>query len=268
MLALAACRSAPPPHPPPPVTPARVAAPGPTEEEFAAMEERFGDAPYAPRGESVGVAGSRAYLSLPAGAPPFPGVVVIHDGRGLDDLVRFWSDRLAANGYAALVVDLFGRSTTDPDEATRLESAVDPAAAVRVLLAAHEFLRSDTRVHAPRRAALGWGWGGGMALELAMAAPDLDAAIAYYAPPVTDVTKLGRIRARMLGVYATRDETIPPDAADAFARAAGDARVRLELLRYDAAHGFANRADPRYDRDAAADAWQRIRAFLAETLRR
>ena len=261
LLACAARHGAPAPPaapflPPPPLT----------ESEFKALHTLRADQAPASRGLAVDLAGTRAYLSLPAGAP-LGGVVVIHEWWGLNDHIRHWTDRLAGEGYAALAVDLYdGKTATDADAAMALMKSVDHAAAVRKLRAALEFLASDARVRGTRRAAIGWCFGGGMALELALAAPDLDAAVIYYGPLVADVARLRAVRARLFGVFGTRDEAVPPEEVAAFERAAAEAGVALEIERYDAPHAFANPSGPRYDEAAAQDAWSRARSFLRTAL--
>ena len=82
----------------------RIAGTGPlSEEQFKALHELSGETPPAPRGETIDLAGSKAYLTLPEGATaPVPGIVVIHEWWGLNDHIRHWSDRLASLGYAAV----------------------------------------------------------------------------------------------------------------------------------------------------------------------
>jgi len=262
LLACAAPRATPAPEPAPSVT-----APVPlTEDEFKALHELSPDRAPAPRGQTIDLAGTRAYLSLPGGVA-LGGIVVVHEWWGLNDHIRHWADRLGAEGYAALAVDLYGGKTAaDADLAMELMKSVDRAAAVRTLLAAHRFLASDARARASRRAVIGWCFGGGMALELALAAPDLDAAVIYYGPLVTDAARLRNVRARLLGVFGTRDEAVPPESVAAFERAASEAGLPLEVHRYDAPHAFANPSGPRYDAAAAEDAWNRVRSFLRAKL--
>jgi carboxymethylenebutenolidase len=206
------------------------------------------------------------YLSRPSG-PAAAGIVVVHEWWGLDDHIRHWTDRLAGEGFAALAVDVYdGRTATDADAAMALMKAVDRDAAVRKLRAGLAFLAEDPRVGVRRRAAIGWCFGGGLALELAMAADDLDAAVVYYGPLVTDPDRLRNIRARLLGIFGTRDEAVPPETVSAFERAAAQAGVALRIERYDAPHAFANPSGPRYDEAAAEDAWNRARSFLRAAL--
>jgi carboxymethylenebutenolidase len=239
-----------------------------TEEEFKALHE-LGSAERPPaKGTAVEVAGARAYLSLPEGAGPHPGVVVIHEWWGLNDHIRHWADRLAAAGYAALAPDLYGGEVaTTPDRANELRKAVDDARALEVLKASHAFLAADPRVRAARRASIGWCFGGHWSLRLAMEAPDLDACVVYYGRPVTDPERLRAIGAAVLGVFGTQDPSIPNETVDELERALEEAGVTHTILRYDAQHAFANPSSARYDEPAATEAWRRTREFLDRRLR-
>jgi carboxymethylenebutenolidase len=242
---------------------------GISEAEFKSWHTlKQGGAP-ALRGEMVDLGGgARAYLSLPPGATaPVPGVVVIHEWWGLNDHVKHWADRLAADGYAALAVDLYGQVATTPDEAMKLMNAVDDESALRLLRSAHAYLVSDNGVRAPKTASIGWCFGGAWSLRLAMAEPALDAAVIYYGRLVTDPAQLGTIKAPVLGVFANQDKGIPPDQVNAFEAALAKAGVENKILRYDADHAFANPSGERYDDTDAEAAWRETRAFLAANLR-
>src|SRR5262249_37610245 len=97
-----------------------------SEEQFKAMHELETGAAPKLFGTMVDLAGGKAYLSLPAGAkPPLPGVVVIQEWWGLNDNIKHWADRLAAEGYAALAVDLYdGKLATNSDEASKYMQSV------------------------------------------------------------------------------------------------------------------------------------------------
>lgn len=240
-----------------------------SEDEFKALHERPHDRSPAPKGQTVELAPDhRAYLSLPAGDGPHPALVVIHEWWGLNDNVKHWADRFAAEGYAALAVDLYGgRVATTPDEALALMKGVDQGQALARMKAAEAFLRADARVRAPKVGAIGWCFGGGQALQLALDDPDLSAAVIYYGRLVTDPDRLRSIHAAVLGVFGTRDRSIPQDTVDAFERGLEQAKVTHEVHRFDADHAFANPSNPRYQSEAAAEAWARARTFLARHLR-
>lgn len=187
---------------------------------------------------------------------------------GLNDHIRHWADRLAADGYAALAVDLYeGKVATTRDEAMEAMRAVDREKAVERLTAAHAFLKKDDRVKASKRASIGWCFGGGYSLQLAISAPDLDAAVIYYGRLVTDTEMLAPIKAHLLGVFGNRDTGIPPTAVDDFEKALKEAKVEATILRYDAEHAFANPSSARYDTKSAEDAWTKVRSFLKKRLR-
>ncbi|PRQ04246.1 Carboxymethylenebutenolidase [Enhygromyxa salina] len=239
------------------------------EDSFKALHELNADEAPPLHGETIELAGTEAYLSLPEGASaPVPAVVVIHEWWGLNDHIRHWTDRLAEDGYAALAVDLYGGEVaSDPDGAMTLMKSVDPAQAQAVLSAAHEFLASDPRVSADKQGVIGWCFGGGWSLRDAIATTDLDAAVIYYGHPVTDPEQLAGINASLLGVFANEDQAIPPETVDEFVKALEAAGKSIELHRYDAVHAFANPSNAKYDQDAAADAWEQVREFLAAQLR-
>jgi carboxymethylenebutenolidase len=239
-----------------------------SEEEFKALHELRGGAAPPARGEMIDLAGTRAYLSLPPAAEaPMPGIVVIHEWWGLNDNIKHWSDRLATAGYAALAVDLYGGTVaTTRDGAMEAMKEVDDDEALRVLQAAHEFLAADPRVRAPKRGVIGWCFGGGWSLQLALAAPDLDAAVIYYGRLVTDPEVLRAIEASLLGVFANQDQGIPPDVVEEFSQALLMAGIEHTILRYDAEHAFANPSSGRYDQEAASQAWARVQEFLAREL--
>src|SRR5687768_12526804 len=112
LLALVvACSSSSSSKPVAPTTPTTdPASTGPlTEAQFKALHEMPAGSAPAPKGAMVDLAdGTKAYLALPAGAGPHPGIVVIHEWWGLNDHIKYFADRLAGEGYAAVAVDLYG----------------------------------------------------------------------------------------------------------------------------------------------------------------
>jgi carboxymethylenebutenolidase len=273
LLALVACGPASkpsttptPPAAPQPNTPAATGPLG--EAEFKALHEAPSENQAQLRGTEIDLAGTKAYLSLPAGTAPFPGIIVIHEWWGLNDNIKHWTDRLATAGYAALAVDLYGGVVaTTPDDAMKAMKAVEQAQAIDVIENAFDFLASDPRVKATTRAVIGWCFGGAYSLQAALAIPQLDGAIIYYGQLETDPQKLAAIKARVLGIFGNQDKGIPPEKVNEFDAALTQAGVRHEIFRYDAPHAFANPSNAKYDEKAAADAWSHVLAFL-ESLRK
>ncbi|WP_437575524.1 dienelactone hydrolase family protein [Sorangium sp. So ce887] len=280
LLAATACSAS--SSPPPAEPPGGAAAPAPapsgaadsptgllSEEDFKALHQLRSDKAPPARGQTVEVAGTRAYLSLPRDAkPPIPALVVVHEWWGLNEHIKHWTDRLAEDGYAALAVDMYGgKVATTPDDAMAAMKAVDEAKGIETVRAAHRFLATDARVLAPRTGSIGWCFGGAWSLKLALNEPELDAAVLYYGRLVTDPAQLKAIKAPVLGVFGNMDKGIPPEVVNEFDKALHEASVEHEVLRYDADHAFANPSGERYDTKAAADAWEKVRRFLAAKLK-
>jgi carboxymethylenebutenolidase len=239
-----------------------------SEEEFQALHELKPEQGLQLHGEKIDLADGRAYLSLPDGEPPFPGIVVIQEWWGLNENIEHWSDRLAAEGYAAIAVDLYdGTVAKTPEEALATMQSVQDDRAYEILDAAFDFLADDPRVQAEKRGCIGWCFGGGWSLRMAIAEPDLDAAVIYYGRLVDDPAELGKIRAKLCCIFGNRDQGIPPDAVDAFESGLKAAKVDHEIHRYDANHAFANPSGARYDFESAEAAWRVVRSFLEQNLK-
>jgi len=235
------------------------------EAAFAALHELRDDAAPERRGEPIELAGTRAYLSRPADEEPLGGVVVIHEWWGKNEHIEHWADRLASDGYVALAVDLYGGVVAKTrEEAQAAMAEVDEDAALATLRAAHAYLQGELGLE--RTASIGWCFGGGWSLRLALAEPELDAAVMYYGRLVTDVEALRGLEADVLGIFGERDEGIPPSAVAEFRAAMAQAGASLELHSYDAEHAFANPSSARYDERHASEAWEETRAFLCARL--
>lgn len=256
---VAACGSS---TPPAPAT--RPSSTGPlTEEQFKALHALPTPGPTDLKGQTIDLKGTKAYLSLPPGPGPFPAIVVIHEWWGLNGNIEHWADRLASAGWAALAVDLYsGTVATTREEALAAMKAVDDTKATAIIRAALDQVATDPRIHATKKAVIGWCFGGGWSLQAALANPDLDGAIIYYGQLETDPAKLRSIKAKLLGVFGRKDKRIPPEKVAEFEAALKQAGISEEIHEYDAEHAFANPSNPVYDETSAADAWLHVIAFL------
>jgi carboxymethylenebutenolidase len=197
-----------------------------------------------------------------------PGVIVIHENRGLNPHIKDVTRRLAVSGFLAFGVDLLsplGGTPPDEDRAREMIGGLDPAAATGALVAAVTFLRDHPESNGAV-GAVGFCWGGGMANRLASAAPELKAAVAYYGPP-PPLEQVPEITAALLLHYAGLDELVNADVP-AYQKALEENEKDFELHMYEGAqHAFNNDTNPaRYDRKAAALAWDRTIAFLETRL--
>ena len=239
-----------------------------SEEEFKRLHELRKDAPPKLDGTMIELAGSKAYLALPkTPRANAAGMVVIHEWWGLNDHVKLCADRLAADGYAALAVDLYGGAVaTTSDEAMSAMKKVDRARAVEIMKAAERFLRTDARTKAKKVGSVGWCFGGGMSLALALESDTLDAAVMFYGQPETDPKALAALKAPLLGIFGSKDPSIPPSKVGSFVQALVSAGKEHTVLSLNAEHAFANPSNPHYDEKPAAVAWDNVRAFLAAHL--
>ncbi|MBL8754551.1 MAG: dienelactone hydrolase family protein [Planctomycetes bacterium] len=240
------------------------------EKAFAALHELEQKKPPQPTGAMVEVGAAKHYLALPKDKKgPLPAIVVIHEWYGLNDHIKHWADRMALEGYAALAVDLYGgKVATSSEEAQAAMKAANaaPDATRDTLRAAFAFLADDPRIQAKRRGVIGWCFGGAWSLQLAIAEPKLDACVLYYGRLVEDEKQLAAITAPVLGVFGTRDRSIPEARVAAFEQSLQKLGKDARVLRYDAEHAFANPSGARYDQKHAAAAWTEVRAFLKAKL--
>ena len=214
--------------------------------------------------------GERApgYLALPASGRG-PGVVVIQEWWGLVDHIRDVCDRFAREGFVALAPDLYrGERTTDPDAAGRLMLRLEIPRAARDLDAATAALFGEEATTGARVGAVGFCMGGQLALFAATRNRRIGAVVDFYGIHPKVALDLSGLEAAVLGIFAERDEFLPPDAArklEADLRGAGK-RARFEIYP-GVGHAFANDARPdAYDARAAARAWSETLAFLRAEL--
>ncbi len=211
-----------------------------------------------------------AYQARPKGAGPLPGVVVIHENRGLNEHIRDVTRRAGLAGYHALAPDLLSRKGgTSPVQidAIRAIGRLTRANVVTDLTGAVDFLRGSSLVAAGQVGAVGFCWGGGMSLRLATASPELTAAVVFYGPnpPLKDVPK---IAAPLLLLYAGNDAPITPRVPRLTAALDRAGKQYTVKVYPDTEHAFHNDTSPaRYNAEAARDAWARTLVFFGEHLR-
>ena len=200
---------------------------------------------------------------------PLPAVIVIHEWWGLNDNVKAMADRLAAEDYIVLAVDLYGGEiATTPAEARQqiIKVVEDQERAAENIRAAYEFI--DSVAGAPKVGSLGWCFGGGWSLNTAMLFPDeLDATVIYYGQVTADEDELRPINSPILGLFGEADTGIPLSSVRAFEDALARLRKDYEIHIYPGAeHAFANPTGDAYNAEAAEDAWQKTLTFLNRTL--
>lgn len=210
------------------------------------------------------------YLALPGTPGKHPALIVIHEWWGLVPWVKEQADKFAAQGYVALAVDLYrGKTTTNPQVARQLVSSLPPARAMRDLKAAFTYLSHRTDVEPTKIGDVGWCFGGGWALRLATQEPTLAASAVNYGELPTAASAIQAIQCPVLGNFGARDQEITPAKVKAFQTAMRQAGKSLNAKIYPgASHAFENPNNKTgYRPQAAANAWARMVAFFAHTLK-
>jgi carboxymethylenebutenolidase len=201
----------------------------------------------------------RGYFARPAVIDhKLPGVVVVHENRGLNPYIEDVVRRLAVAGFVAFGPDALwplGGYPGNDDEGRTMQRERDGAEMVEDFVAAVEFLQNHPDSNGSV-GSVGFCFGGGMSMRLAVQVADLDAAVAFYGrhPSAEDTAS---IKAPLMLHHAGLDERVNAGWPD-FEKAlkAND----LDYVNYaypDANHGFHNDTTPRFDEESAALAWQR-----------
>lgn len=212
----------------------------------------------------------RAYRARPKRDDKFPGVVVIHENRGLVPHIRDVARRFALEGFIGMAPDALsplGGTPEDADKARSLIQNLDGPSTIRNYVAAVKYLKTHP-ASTGQVGCIGFCWGGAMANQVAVNSPEVSAVVPFYGrqPASQDVP---RIKAPLLLHYAGLDEGINR-GIPAYEAALKKASIDYRIYTYEGTqHAFFNDTNPdRYHRQAAQLAWQRTLSFLKEKLKK
>ncbi len=210
----------------------------------------------------------KAYLAQPAASGKYPAVIVIHENRGLNPHIEDVTRRLATAGFLAMAPDALSATGGTPADETLMREQFGKLDAVKTrdnFEKAVDFLKTHPD-STGKLGCVGFCWGGAMANQLAVHAPDLKGAVAFYGrqPEAADVAK---IKAAVQLHYGGLDERVNA-GIPAYEEALTKAGVVHEVYVYEGAqHAFNNDTAPtRYNEAAAKLAWSRTLAFLKAKL--
>jgi len=209
-----------------------------------------------------------------------PAVLVVHEWWGHNAYVRHRADMLAAQGYTALAVDMYGdgKLAAHPDDAGKFATEVSknmPMAKAR-FEAGMKLLRKQKTVDAQELAAIGYCFGGGVVLNMARAGESLKAVVSFHGSLSTDTpAAAGQIKARIVSFTGEDDVMITADKVAAFKQEMSDAKADFRVVTYPGVkHSFTNPdADElgkkfnlplAYNADADKDSWQQTTVFLRD----
>ena len=214
-----------------------------------------------PRGDLLG---AWAAADSPKGA-----VLVIHENRGLTDHIKSIPPRLAADGYSALAVDLLSEEggTSKIGDEGKAQAAISAAPQERMVADMKAALDElGRRAPGKKLAAIGFCFGGGQVWQLLQAGePRLAAAVPFYGPG-PDAPDFSGSKAAVLAIYAELDSRVngSRDAMDAALQEAG---LEYQIRTFAGAdHAFFNDTGPRYNKQAATEAYDAMLAWFATHL--
>ncbi len=225
-----------------------------------------------------------AHVYRPQGREPWPAVLVYMDGLGIRPAMLEIGERLAANGYFALLPDLYYRSGayepmnpraifSDPEQRKMLMekfmSLASPANVMSDTKYFLDYLASQQDAKSGRIATTGYCMGGLMSLTAAGTYPDRIAAAASYHggrlatdAPDSPHRLASKMQARVYVAGAIDDQSFPDDMKARLEEALTNAGVDHLIETYPAKHGWVLRDTPVYDEAAAERHWQTLLALL------
>ncbi|MHB1330923.1 MAG: dienelactone hydrolase family protein [Minisyncoccota bacterium] len=211
-------------------------------------------------------AGATGYFARPVTEAVYPGVVMIHENRGLRPEIKEMAEELAKEGYMVLAVDLLGGVAEDQEGARALTADFNQETGVANMRAAATYLRG---LGASKVASLGWCFGGRQSVELAVSGEMLDATIVYYGGGMaTSTERLSPIDWPVLGIFGKEDAVIPLEMVEDFENSLNELGVENEIYVYPGVgHAFANPSGMNYAPAETMDAWQKTVAFLNKHLK-
>ena len=210
----------------------------------------------------------RALLAWPSDTTtPLPGVVVVHENRGLNLHIEDVCRRTALAGFLAIAPDMLsplGGYPGNDDDGRAMQRSRDRGVMLEDFIAAYEALRTDTRCTG-RIGVVGFCFGGAIANLMATRLPELGAAVPFYggAAPASDVPA---IQAPLLLHFAELDTRVNAGWPEYEAALKGHDKEFTAHLYPGVHHGFHNDTTPRYNEEAAQLAWERTVAFFNEHL--
>lgn len=221
------------------------------------------------------------YLCRPAGSGPYPGVIIVHENRGITDYIQEVTRNIAKEGYVGLSVNLLSRSLGadhpgGSDEAMKALGTLSDADAMADLDAGVDYLKKQPVVFTNSIGCMGFCMGGRFSLLFAAHRKELKSAVVFYGRTVNKITPLqpkspvdlaAEMAAPVLGNYGAADAGIPVEDVRKLEEALAKANKRFDIKIYpEAKHAF-HRQGPNHHPEASRDAWKRAVDWLGKYLK-
>jgi carboxymethylenebutenolidase len=200
-------------------------------------------------------------FEVKSGKPTDNWIIMIHEWWGLNDYIKQEAEKLQreVGNVNILAIDLYdGKVATTAADAQKFMGELKQERAVAILKGAIADAGQMAQIYT-----IGWCMGGGWSLQAALlAGKQANGCVMYYGMPEKDVNKLKNLNCDVLGLFAKKDDYITPEIVAQFEKDMKAAGKKIIVKEYDAVHAFANPSNPKYDKEAAADAHDLVLDFL------
>jgi carboxymethylenebutenolidase len=212
-----------------------------------------------------------AHLAQPVTEGPHPGVIVIHENRGLVEHIKDVTRRVARAGFVGLGIDLLSRQGgtsqfTEPTQQTAAYNRTNQTDRRADILEAMKYLKSLSNVVSDRIGITGFCAGGANTWDFVVNVPEVAAAVPFYgAPPALE--DVDKIRTPVLAIYAERDRALTLRLFPVATAMITQQKVFGMVVYEGVGHAFHNDTGAAYNGPAADDAWSRTLVFFDRHLR-
>ena len=209
----------------------------------------------------------KALLSKPkSGKNKLPGIVVVHENRGLNPYIEDTARRAALEGFITIAPDALsplGGYPGNDDEGREMQATRDRNEMLEDFIAAFEYLKSNKNCNG-KIGVVGFCFGGWISNMMAVKVPNLAAAVPFYGGQPTE--NIADINAPLMLQYAGLDERVNAGWTE-YEKALKENDKEYQVFFYpEVNHGFHNTSTPRYNKEAAELAWSRTITFFKEKL--
>jgi carboxymethylenebutenolidase len=210
------------------------------------------------------------YLARPSNEVPAPVILVCHENRGLTPHIQDVTRRFAKAGYVGLAVDLLSRqggsAAVGQENVPGALGNMPPEQFVEDFKSGWRYLQGQSFADAARVGMTGFCFGGGVTWQVATQMPELLAAVPFYGPHPLPAS-VPNINAAVLAIYGELDSRINSGIPAIEQAMAENNKIYEKILYPNADHAFHNDTGPRYNPEAAKDAWEKMVAWFEQYVR-
>ena len=210
------------------------------------------------------------YLAQPSSGEASPIILVCHENRGLTPHIQDVTRRFAKAGYVGLAVDLLSRqggsAVVGEGNVPGALGNIPPEQFVEDFKSGWRYLQNLSFAQADKVGMTGFCFGGGVTWQVAAHMPELLAAVPFYGPPPS-IEDVPNINAAVLAMYGELDGRINSGIPSIEAAMVANNKIYEKMIYPNADHAFHNDTGPRFNPEAAKDAWERTLAWFEKYVR-